>query len=70
MKVLSLFDGISCGRVALDRANIPVESYDAYEINEPAIRISKRNWNDITHHGDVTVDDFKRYIGYDLLMGG
>ena len=70
MNVLSLFDGISCGRVALERAGIPVTSYDAFEINEAAIRISKRNWDDITHHGDVTTDDFKRFIGCDLLIGG
>ena len=70
MKVLSLFDGISCGRIALERANIKVDSYDAFEIHEPAVRISKRNWSDITHHGDVTEDNFKKYIGYDLLIGG
>lgn len=70
MKVLSLFDGISCGMVALERAGINVTQYDAYEINEAAIRISKRNWNDIAHHGDVTNDDFKQYIGCDLLIGG
>ena len=34
MKVLSLFDGISCGRLALERAGIPVERYVAYEIDE------------------------------------
>ena len=70
MKVLSLFDGISCGRVALDRAGIPVEVYHAYEINEPAIQISRNNWPDITHEGDVTVADFTKYRGYGLLMGG
>ena len=70
VKVLSLFDGISCGMVALERAEIPVESYDAFEINESAIRISKRNYSDIVHHGDVTTDDFKKYIGCDLLIGG
>lgn len=43
MKVLSLFDGISCGRLALARAGIPVERYVAYEINENAIKISKAN---------------------------
>ena len=42
MKVLSLFDGISCGMVALERAGIPVERYVAYEIEENAIRISKK----------------------------
>lgn len=44
MRVLSLFDGISCGMVALERAGIPVERYVAYEINEPSIKISKKNY--------------------------
>ena len=70
MKVLSLFDGISCGRVALDRAGIPVEDYHAYEISPPAIQISKNNWQDITHKGDVTVADFTEYRDFGLLMGG
>ena len=39
MKVLSLFDGISCGMVALERAGIPVERYAAYEIDEDAIKV-------------------------------
>lgn len=42
MKVLSLFDGISCGMVALERAKIPVERYVAYEIEANAIKISKK----------------------------
>ena len=42
MKVLSLFDGISCGMVALERADIPVERYVAYEIEPNAIKISKK----------------------------
>lgn len=42
MKVLSLFDGISCGMVALERAEIPVERYVAYEIEPNAIKISKK----------------------------
>lgn len=70
MKVLSLFDGISCGRVALDRAGIPVEAYHAYEISPPAIQISKNNWPDITHKGDVAVADFTKYRDFGLLMGG
>lgn len=40
MKVLSLFDGISCGMVALERAGIPVERYVAYEIEEDAIKMT------------------------------
>jgi len=42
IKVLSLFDGISCGMVALERANIPVCKYNAYEIESNAIKISKK----------------------------
>ena len=49
MKVLSLFDGISCGMVALERAGIPVERYVAYEIEESAIKISKHNYPQIEH---------------------
>ena len=70
MKVLSLFDGISCGRVALERAGIPVERYVAYEIEPNAIKISKKNWPDIEHCGDVTKADFTQYQGFDLLIGG
>lgn len=70
LSVLSLFDGISCGRVALERARIPVERYVAYEIEDSAIAISKHNWNDIEYCGDVYVADFSKYKGFDLLIGG
>lgn len=70
MKVLSLFDGISCGRVALERAGIDVEEYHAYEIDENAIKISKKNYPQIKHCGDVTTADFSQYKGFDLLIGG
>jgi DNA (cytosine-5)-methyltransferase 3A len=69
MKVLSLFDGISCGMVALERAGIPVERYDAYEIDKYAIDVSKHNYPQINHCGDVF--EAKYTIGeYDLLIGG
>lgn len=42
MKVLSLFDGISCGMIALERAGIKVDRYKAYEIDENAIAVSKK----------------------------
>lgn len=70
MKVLSLFDGISCGRVALERSGIPVDRYVAYEIEENAIKISKKNYPNIEHCGDVTTADFTQYQGFDLLIGG
>lgn len=70
MKVLSLFDGISCGMVALERAGISVESYVAYEIDKYAIQVSKNNYPQIEHCGDVTTADFTQYKGFDLLIGG
>lgn len=70
MRVLSLFDGISCGMVALERAGIPVERYVAYEIDPNAIKISRKNYPKIEHCGDVTRADFRQYEGFDLLMGG
>ena len=70
MRVLSLFDGIACGRLALERAGIPVERYVAYEIEPNAIKVSKANWNDVEHCGDVTVADFSQYKGFDAIIGG
>ena len=70
MKVLSLFDGISCGMVARSSATIPVERYIAYEIEPFAIQISKNNYPHIEHRGDVTTADFTQYQGFDLLIGG
>lgn len=70
MKVLSLFDGISCGRMALERAGIPVDEYHAFEIDKYAIQISKKNYPDIIHHGDVCANDFSEFKGFDLLIGG
>lgn len=71
MKVLSLFDGIACGRVALERAHIPVETYYASEIDKYAIQIALKNYPDIIQIGDVTQIDFSKYTGkIDLLIGG
>lgn len=70
MKVLSLFDGICCGMVALERAGIPVEQYVAYEIEPNAIKISQKNWPQIEHCGDVFQADFTKHKGFDLLIGG
>lgn len=53
MKVLSLFDGMSCGQLALDRANIRVDKYYASEIDKYAIKVAKENYPDTAHLGDV-----------------
>lgn len=71
MRVLSLFDGISCGRLALERAGIPVEVYYASEIDKYAIKVSEKNYPDIIRLGDVREIDFSQFIGkIDLIIGG
>lgn len=54
MNVLSLFDGVSCGMVALERVGIRVDKYYASEIDEYAIKISKKNYPNIIQLGDIT----------------
>lgn len=72
MKVLSLFDGMSCGRIALERACIPVEKYYASELDKYAIQVAQANWPENVQLGDVTkwrewdID----WAGIDLLIGG
>lgn len=73
MNVLSLFDGMACGRIALERAGIHVDKYFASEIDKYAMQIAKKNYPDIIHVGDVqdvmypeTFDGHK----IDLIMGG
>lgn len=61
MRVLSLFDGISCGHLALERAGIKIDSYDAYEIEKNAIKATETNFPDVVQHGDVTKEDFTKY---------
>jgi DNA-cytosine methyltransferase len=71
MKVLSLFDGMSCGRVALDRIGAEVESYSASEIDKYAIQISKQNYPDIKHLGDIQeLQGPGLKCRPDLVMGG
>ena len=53
MKVLSLFDGILCGQVALERANIPVDTYYASEIDKYAIEITQKNYPNTIQLGSV-----------------
>jgi DNA (cytosine-5)-methyltransferase 3A len=68
MRVLSLFDGISCCRVALERAGIEVQTYYASEIDKHAIAISKKNYPDIVQLGSVVGLTPPEDI--DLLIGG
>ena len=70
LKVLSLFDGISCGQLALQRAGIPIEKYYASEICDYSIKIAKKNFPNTIEIGDVRDINYKDYKGIDLLIGG
>lgn len=70
MNVLSLYNGISCGRVALEKAGIQVDRYVSYEIDEAANTIAKANYPNDEYNGDVFCGDFTQYEGFDLLIGG
>lgn len=54
MNVLSVFDGMACGRIALDRADIKVDSYYSSEIDKPAIKVALTNYPGIICLGDIT----------------
>lgn len=70
IKVLSLFDGMACGMIAMKRGGYQVDSYDAYEIDKYAIQSATHNFPEIIEHGDVFNADFTEYSDIDFLMGG
>ena len=81
MNVLSLFDGISCGQVALNRAGIKIDNYYASEIKKHAIRVTQKHFPNTIQIGDVTKVKYKDGILYtengefkvgkiNLLIGG
>ena len=70
MKVLSLFDGMSCGRIALDQLGIPVEKYYASEIDKYAIQVSQANYPEIVQVGDICNLNAKDYLDVDLIIAG
>ena len=70
MNVLSLFDGMSCGQIALEKSGFQVDKYFASEIDKHAIKVAKANYPDMVHLGDVrdvSADDLPQI---DLLIGG
>ena len=71
IRVLSLFDGISCGRVAFERAGIPVETYYSSEIDKYAMSVAQAMYPDTIQIGDVCKIDFTQYVGkVDMIIGG
>lgn len=71
MKVLSLFDGMSCGQIALQRAGINVDKYYASEVEKAPMAVTQYNFPDTIQIGDVTKLDFTEFKGkIDILIGG
>lgn len=70
MNVLSLFDGMSCGQIALERAGIKVDNYYASEINPIAIKVTQENYPDTIQLGDITKWYEWELPKIDLVIGG
>lgn len=70
MKILSLFDGMACGALAMQAAGIEIEKYIAYEVDKYAIQTAQHNFPFIEERGDVFKADFTEYAGFDYLIGG
>lgn len=70
MNILSLYDGMACGMIALLEAGVQVDRYVAYEIDKYAIQTSSHNFPMIEHRGDVFKADFTEFEGFDFVMGG
>lgn len=70
MNVLSLFDGMSCGQIALQKSGFQVDKYFASEIDKYAIKVAKANYPDTIHVGDVTTVSADDLPQIDLLIGG
>lgn len=68
--VLSLFDGMSCGQLALRRAGISYENYYASEIDKHAIKVTQHNFPNTIQIGDVTKVKGEDLPKIDLLIGG
>lgn len=70
MKVLSLFDGMACGMLALMAAEIPVDRYVAFEIDKYAVQTTNHNFPVIEQRGDVFEADFTEFEGFDVVLAG
>lgn len=70
MNILSLFDGISCARVAIEGAGIKIDKYYASEIDKYAIQIAQKNYPNTIQVGSVLDIKSEDFIDIDLLIGG
>lgn len=70
LNILSLFDGISCGQLALERAGFKIDTYYASEICEYSMKIAKKNFPNTVEIGDVRDIDTSQFKDIDVLIGG
>lgn len=70
MNVLSLFDGMSCGQIALNRAGIRYDNYYASEIDKHSIAVTQKNYPNTIQLGDVTKIKSSVLPTVDLLIAG
>lgn len=70
MKIVSLFDGMACGMLAMLGANVDVDEYYAYEIDKYAVQTATHNFPNIIECGDVFKADFTQYKDVDFIVGG
>ena len=70
VNVLSLFDGMSCGQIALERVGMTINNYFACEIKKHAIKVTLNNYPNTVQLGDVTKLDTVLLPKIDLLIGG
>ena len=70
LNVLSLFDGMSCGQIALQRVGIEIANHYASEIDKHAIKVTQSNYPDTAQLGSVTNIDPSKLPKIDLLIGG
>ena len=70
MNVLSLFDGMSCGQIALNKSGIKYNNYYASEIDKYAIKVTQHNYPNTIQLGDITKIKGSDLPKIDLLIGG
>lgn len=70
VQALSLFDGISGGRVSLEKAGFKINKYHAFEIDKYAMQITNKNYPDTLHYGNVLNNNYKEFKDTDILLAG
>ena len=70
MKVLSLFDGMSCGQIALNKLGVSIDTYYASEIDKYAILVAQKNFPNTIQVGDITKLDATNFKDVDLILAG